>query len=227
MELFQKNDATFLMGGPVGKLEVMATRPKGMKEKSVTGIICPPHPLYGGTMHNKVVTTIAKAFDQLGLKTVRFNFRGVGKSEEKYDNAIGETDDLKAIIKWVRYNHPNDAIWLAGFSFGAYIAAKVTNTDPTIARLITVAPAVNHSDYAPLTDIICPWCLIVGRQDELIPFADVKTFVDGSPVAIKFIPVEGATHFFHGLLIKLRKILILNVIEWCGVKSSEVSDKRE
>lgn len=210
MKSFPQDDATFLMAGPVGKLEVMTSRPQNV-EKSVTGIICHPHPLHGGTMHNKVVTTIAKAFDQLGLKTVRFNFQGVGKSEGKYDNAIGETDDLKTIIKWIRHNHPDDEIWLAGFSFGAYIAAKVTNADRSIARLITIAPAVNHSDYASLTDISCPWWLIVGRQDELVPFAEVKTFVDDSPVAIKFIPVEEATHFFHGLLIKLREILILEL----------------
>lgn len=210
MELFPKNDTTFLIAGSVGKLEVMTTSPENI-EKSVIGIVCHPHPLRGGTMHNKVVTAIVKAFDQLGLKTVRFNFRGVGKSEGKYDNAIGETDDLKTIIKWVRNNHPNNEIWLAGFSFGAYIAAKVTNTDHTIAKLITIAPALNHANYVSLTNIICPWWLIVGRQDELVPFTDVATFVNNSPVAIKFIPVEEATHFFHGVLIKLREILILEL----------------
>ena len=210
MELFPKNNVTFLMAGPVGKLEVMTTSPENI-EKSITGIICHPHPLHGGTMHNKVVTTIAKAFDQLGLKTVRFNFRGVGKSEGKYNNAIGETDDLKTIIKWVRYSHSNDEIWLAGFSFGAYIAAKVTNADRTIARLITIAPALNHSDYTALTDIVCPWWLIVGKQDELVPFTSIKTFVDGSHVAIKCVPVEEANHFFDGILIKLREILILEL----------------
>ncbi|MFW0092160.1 MAG: alpha/beta hydrolase [Coxiella-like endosymbiont] len=210
MELFHKNDVTFLISGPVGKLEVMTSNPENM-EKSMTGIICHPHPLHGGTMHNKVVTTIAKAFYQLGLKTVRFNFRGVGKSEGKYDNAIGETDDLKTIIKWVQYNYPSDEIWLAGFSFGAYIAAKATNANRTIARLITIAPALNHSNYAALTDIICPWWLIVGRRDELVPFVDVKTFVDDSPVAMKCVPVEEANHFFDGVLIKLREILILEL----------------
>ena len=203
MEPFPKNDATFLMAGQIGKLEVMTTSPENM-EKSMTGIICHPHPLHGGTMHNKVVTTIAKAFDQLGLRTVRFNFRGVGKSEGKYDNAIGETNDLQTIVKWVRYNYPNDEIWLAGFSFGAYIAAKVANVDRTIARLITIAPVLNHSNYITLNNIICPWWLIVGKQDQLVSFTDVKTFVDNSPVAIKFIPIEEANHFFHGILIKLR-----------------------
>ncbi|QTS84178.1 alpha/beta hydrolase [Coxiella endosymbiont of Amblyomma nuttalli] len=214
MELCPESGVTFLVAGSVGKLEVMITRPKNV-EKSVTGIICHPHPLYGGTMHNKIVTIIAKAFNQLGLKTVRFNFRGVGNSEGQYDNTIGETDDLKTIITWVRYNHPRDEIWLAGFSFGAYISAKVANADHTIARLITIAPAVNHSDYASLTDIICPWWLIIGREDELIPFVGVETFVHDSPVAIKFIPVEKATHFFHGFLIKLREILILELALVC------------
>lgn len=210
MKSFLKNDAAFLIAGSVGKLEIITTSPENT-EKLVTGIVCHPHPLHGGTMHNKVVTTIAKAFNQLGLKTVRFNFRGVGKSKGKYDNTIGETDDLKTIIKWVRHNHPNGEIWLAGFSFGAYIAAKVTDADHTIARLITIAPALNHSNYASLTNIVCPWWLIAGRQDELVPFVDVKTFVDNSPVAIKFVPVEEATHFFHGILVKLREILILEL----------------
>ena len=224
MELFPKNDVTLIVG-PVGKLEVMTTRPENV-EKSVTGIICHPHPLHGGTMHNKVVTTIAKAFDQLGLKTVRFNFRGVGKSEGKYDDAIGETDDLKTIIKWIKYNHPNDEIWLAGFSFGAYIAAKVTNVDHTIARLITIAPALNHSDYATFTDIICPWWLVAGGEDEFVPFTDVKTFVDDSPVSIKCVFVEEANHFFDGVLIKLREILILELGQ-NRVERDKAIDKRE
>lgn len=106
----------FLIQGPVGQLEVMITRPKGI-EKSVTGIICHPHPLHGGTMNNKVVTTLAKALDELGLKTVRFNFRGVGKSQGRYDNGVGEVEDLKAVLRWVEHHWSQDDIWLAWFFF--------------------------------------------------------------------------------------------------------------
>lgn len=204
---FPKTEKTFLIKGPAGHLEVITMRPNE-SEKSTTGIICHPHPLHGGTMNNKVVTTIAKAFDQLGLKTVRFNFRGVGKSEGKYDDAIGETEDLKTVIQWIKHIYPNDAIWLAGFSFGSYVAAKAANANAAITQLITVAPTVNHYDYYALTAITCPWLIVLGTQDELIPFAEVQAFVNNPPVPVKFITIAGASHFFHGRLVELKEALI-------------------
>ncbi len=204
---FPKENSKFFLPGPEGNLEVMTTRPSKLS-KPITGVICHPHPLYGGTMDNKVVTVVAKTFDQLGLKTVRFNFRGVGKSEGHYANGVGETGDLKAILTWVRKTCPDDAIWLAGFSFGSYVAAQVANEDHGVARLITIAPTVDNCDYQALTNIACPWLIIVGEEDELVPLADIQAFVKTPPVPVQFFSIPGASHFFHGKLIELRERLL-------------------
>ena len=202
---FPQQITQFLLPSPAGSLEVMTTWPK--QTPSITGVICHPHPLFAGTMNNKVVTTIAKAFDQLGLATVRFNFRGVGKSTGEYGETIGEREDLTAVLQWVKTVLPQPQIWLAGFSFGSYIAAAVANKIP-VAQLVTVAPAVHHNDFAGLTNVGCPWLIIQGEQDEIVPFDQVKRFVENPPVPVKFIAVPGAGHFFHGRLIELRDILV-------------------
>ena len=207
MKLFpKKKNETFLLDGLSGRLEIMTTQAKS--ERRITGIICHPHPLYGGTMHNKVVTTVAKAFEQLGVKTVRFNFRSVGKSEACYDNTLDETDDLKAILGWVTEVCPSDEIWLAGFSFGSYVATKVANTDLNIKQLITVAPTVNNYDYQSVKNITCPWLVVLGSQDEFVPLEEVGVFIKQSPASMRCVVIEGASHFFHGSLIKLRAVLI-------------------
>lgn len=211
MKFFSEKTETFLLDGLAGKLEIMTTLATD-SERAVMGVICHPHPLYGGTMHNKVVTTVAKAFEQLGAKTVRFNFRGVGKSEGHYDDALGEADDLRVILGWVKGACPNDEIWLAGFSFGSYVAAKAANTDPDITRLITIAPTVNNYNYHAFTSIACPWLVVLGAEDELVPLEQVKAFVEQPPVPVRFVVVEKASHFFHCKLIELREALVRELV---------------
>lgn len=206
MKEFPKNYHTFFMEGPEGALEISTSWPKAHC-KPITGIICHPHPLYGGTMNNKVVTTVAKTFDSLGFKTVRFNFRGVGKSEGSYDEGRGEQEDCETIVHWVKHVVPNDRIYLAGFSFGAYIAAAVANKDPTIARLITIAPVVTNQDYTVLNRIQCPWLIIAAEKDELIDVADVEAFVRQSPLKPGLKIIKDASHFFHGRLSELQENL--------------------
>lgn len=206
MTQFPQQQKTFFLSGPVGQLEVLTTWSHEPKKKSVV-IICHPHPQHGGTMNNKVVTTMAKAFDCLGLATVRFNFRGVGKSVGQYGEALGEREDLLAIINWVKTTLPDYAICLAGFSFGSYIAAKVANQE-SVAQLLTIAPTVNHYDFADLTNIHCPWLAIIGEQDELVAVESVKMFAAHPPAPLKLIVVPGVGHFFHGHLIELRALII-------------------
>lgn len=117
------NEIATEVKGPAGKLEVAVGTPIGI-DRSALGIICHPHPLHGGTMYNKVVTTLARTLQGLGLTTVRFNFRGVGKSQGEYDHGRGEIDDLLAVAAWLQKEMGHQEIWLAGFSFGAYIAAN-------------------------------------------------------------------------------------------------------
>src|SRR3990167_159180 len=139
MQFPQEQEQQFTIPGAIGRLEIITMRSQA-QDKAVTAIICHPHPLHGGTMHNKVVHTIAKAFKDLGIKSVRFNFRGIGASEGSYGQGLGEVEDALAIVDWVKKVCPHDEIWLAGFSFGAYIAAQ-TATRISPAQLITIAPS--------------------------------------------------------------------------------------
>src|SRR5690348_488965 len=118
MHPFPEKEATLILPGPVGDLDVIATNHEQANNTTPIAIVCHPHPLHGGTMNNKVVTTLARTFKDLGLRSVRFNFRGVGKSGGIYDHGVGECKDLIAVIDWVKKIFPQAPIWLAGFSFG-------------------------------------------------------------------------------------------------------------
>lgn len=195
-------EITQLIDGPAGKLEILVTEPTAEK-RNAWGIVCHPHPLHGGTMHNKVVTTLAKTFQGLGLTTVRFNFRGVMRSEGSYGNGDGELDDLLAVIDWVQQTSIKNEIWLAGFSFGSYVAAKAATRIP-ITKLVTVAPPVHHFPMQELPPILNPWVLVQGDKDDVVPAKDVLAWAearDPKPVILRF-PTAG--HFFHGHLTELR-----------------------
>ncbi len=120
---FPEISSTLQLAGPAGALEAAVDVPTESSRAGVA-IVCHPHPLHGGTMHNKVVVMVARALGELGLSTVRFNFRGVGASGGTYDEGVGETADLIAVADWVRRTRPGDALWLAGFSFGSYVALR-------------------------------------------------------------------------------------------------------
>lgn len=197
-----KQETTQLIQGPAGQLEVILSKPTG-KAKRAWGIVCHPHPLFGGTMHNKVVTTLVKTFQALGVHTVRFNFRGVGKSEGQFDKGNGELFDLLAVVEWVLREQPDRSIWLAGFSFGAYIAAKAATQIP-IAQLVTVAPPVHDFPMKKLPPITAPWILVQGELDEIVPPKKVFAWAEKrnpKPIILKF---PNAGHFFHGQLGELR-----------------------
>ncbi len=191
--------------GPVGNIEAVIEAPSS--KKKLVGIICHPHPLHGGTMSNKVVTTVVRAFQRLDIVPIRFNFRGVGQSEGKHDYSHGEQDDLKSVISWARQNFEDYQLILAGFSFGAFIAAKVASEIPPKA-LITIAPAVNHSPYENLPAFDFPWIVVQGEADEVVPASTVFDWLaklHPQPITIR---MPGVSHFFHGHLIELRDSLI-------------------
>lgn len=192
--------------GPAGKLEALLSIPSE-NAQPIIGIICHPNPTQEGTMHNKVVTTIARALEQLGITTLRFNYRGVGKSEGTYGDVVGEIDDLKAVMHWAQQKCPEHRIWLAGFSFGTFISASVANATEDVERLISVAPAVNWHDFTGLTHIRCPWLVICSDADEIVPFDQVKLWLENPPSPMEVEIIPGASHFFHGKLIELRELL--------------------
>lgn len=204
---FPTTETAIMIPGPAGELEAKVVGPKNNVPVKAVGIVCHPHPLHGGTMNNKVVTTLANTLRDLDLAVIRFNFRGIGKSTGHYDHAVGEVADLLAVITWVKQLCPDQTIWLAGFSFGSFIAAKVA-TQQTIAKLVLVAPPVNHFDFAHLPEFTAPTYVVQGDLDEIVPAAEVYAWIQHLKNPPQLIQLPTATHFFHGHLGKLREALI-------------------
>jgi len=182
------------------------------KTPKIIGVVCHPHPLYQGSMHNKVVTTICKAWQGLDLATVRFNFRGVGESEGHYGDGLGERLDLEAVLHFLQTNFPQSQFWLAGFSFGSYIALQVAAEPKSfpIQTLLTVAPPVHHFEFKTITLPNCPWVIIQGDQDSIVPYEKVFHWASNlqeQKSDLEFISMIGAEHFFHGQLIELKTII--------------------
>lgn len=198
-------DQPVVLNGPAGALEAVTVCPSGVA-RPATAVLCHPHPLHGGTMQNKVVTTLASGFARLGVASVRFNFRGVGTSAGTFANGDGETGDVRAVIDWVRTCRPQHAIWLAGFSFGACVALRAA-APARVDGLVTVAPAVHLYDFPALTLPDCPWLLIQGEADEVVPVAAVRQWIAGlaRPPQTVYLPAVG--HFFHQRLGELRSAL--------------------
>lgn len=198
---------SLFLPGPAGQLEVLTTSPESPLNPPVIAVICHPHPLFGGTLTNKVVTTLALSFGALGFSTVRFNFRGVGKSQGAYAQGIGETEDLLALLEWLKKTCPKHAIYLAGFSFGAYVAACGAKKWPT-QQLVCVAPPIENFPFKSLPPFSCPWLLIQGDQDEIISADAVFSWAESLDTPPSIIKIKDATHFFHGKLIELRQQLV-------------------
>ncbi len=194
--------------GPAGILETRLHRSNLSDPEPWVMLICHPHPLYGGSMDNKVVTTLAKAGGELQMQVLRFNYRGVGKSEGKFGNAEGECDDLRAVIAYVKQIWPKGRLVLCGFSFGAYIAAKLASEMPEVKALFTIAPAVLHYDFSTLPKVACPWFLVQGDADEIVPPQSVYDWLARTSQTIQRIDFIGATHFFHGRLLELKQTVL-------------------
>jgi len=191
--------------GPAGRLQVLES--KSQEAPQALAIVCHPHPLHGGTLDNKIVHQLAKSFVALGAVSVRFNFRGVGQSEGEFDEGRGERDDLLAVVEWARQQWPGLPLWLAGFSFGGFIALDAAQSlQPD--WLVTVAPAVNYFPDQPVLLNAVSWLLIHGDADDIVPWSAVESWVGRQGLAPEVVCVEGAGHFFHGRLNELRDIVL-------------------
>ena len=184
--------------GPAGGIECAVDEPRG-KARGIA-LIAHPHPLFGGTLDNKVVQTLARAFVELGYAAWRPNFRGAGKSEGAYDEGRGEVQDLAAVLAHLRAQRPV----LAGFSFGAAMQAKLA-AKVQAERLVLVGIAVNHFE-APA--VPAGTLLIHGENDDTVPLAAVREWAQ--PQALPVIVVPGADHFFHHKLPELRMAVTAN-----------------
>jgi alpha/beta superfamily hydrolase len=197
--------------GPAGSLETLLEMPTNDGARAF-GVVCHPHPLHGGAMTNKVVHTIARAFMELGLPTARFNFRGVGASTGHYADGVGETEDAMAVIRWMREKFPGRTLWLGGFSFGGAVAIRAAVAERADV-LVTVAPAV---DRIAGTDVLlptCPWLILQGGQDDLVPIAQTRAWANSLSKPPRVVELADADHFFHGRLTELRQQLLHWVAE--------------
>jgi len=196
---------TLKLAGPAGVLEAVTQCP-GTNLQRASAVILHPHPLHGGTMQNKVVTSLARELAELGMVNVRFNFRGAGSSEGRFAKGVGETDDALAVIEWLREQRPDDAIWLAGFSFGAMVALRAA-VQGKVAGLITVAPAVQLYDWSNVEIPDCPWLLVMGVADEVVPVETVREWVSKQPRQPEAFYLPDVGHFFHQRLHALRAVV--------------------
>jgi alpha/beta superfamily hydrolase len=169
-------------------------------------VVCHPHPLYGGSMDNKVVTTLARCCAEAGLAALRFNFRGIGVSEGHFDQGEGELADALAALDWALESTGARRHALLGFSFGGMIAVQAAQRRKP-AQLVTVAPAlyaIGDSQWVPPG---CPWLLIHGRDDDVVDCGDTVARVQGLQPPVDIHLLEGVGHFFHGRLGRLRDIV--------------------
>jgi alpha/beta superfamily hydrolase len=190
------------LAGPAGRLEALAEEPAG-GERQGFALLCHPHPLHGGTLNNKVVHTLARAFQERGYATLRFNFRGVGLSEGRFDDARGEVEDALAAFAFARSRWPGGEQCVGGFSFGAFIAYRVALVRP-VARLVTVAPPIARFNFTWTEVPASPWLVVQGGADEVVDAGEVRRFVAALHPAPTLAWLADASHFFHGRLAELK-----------------------
>lgn len=194
-----------LIDGPAGTLELVFSEPA--TPATALAVVCHPHPLQGGTMDNKVATTLFRLYRDAGLVVIRFNFRGVGRSEGQHDHARGECDDLVAVIAWAQARWGRLPLHLAGFSFGSYIAAAVASAQTSAsdgpAALVLVAPPVHHYGFETLA-LPAQTVVAYGDADEVVPVAAMRGWAESRLSPAQVLVFEGVGHFFHGRLGPLR-----------------------
>jgi alpha/beta superfamily hydrolase len=197
--------------GPVGVIEAAVDEPHNPAALRGVAVIAHPHPLFGGTMDNKVVQTLARAFVQCGWRAVRFNFRGVGGSAGLHDNGQGELQDLLAVVQ---DQAPEGALALAGFSFGAFVtshAIEELRQQRQLEKLVLVGTAASRFNVAPLAPELHERTLVVhGEIDDTVPLADVMNWARPQKLPVTVIP--GVEHFFHGQLTLLRALVARHLL---------------
>lgn len=187
----------FCLDGPAGRLEAVLWTPSAASPPMAT-VVCHPHPLFGGTLHNKVVYNAAKALDEMGLAVLRFNFRGAGLSEGRHDRGAGELGDVQSALDFLGDRFPRVPLLLAGFSFGCWVGLRVGCSDSRATRLIGLGAPVNDSDFSYLRQCAKPKLFIHGSNDEFGAASRVRAMVATLPGENELVVVDGVDHFFTG-----------------------------
>ena len=211
---FPTASTTFALAGPAGMLDTAVDLPESdVAPLPLTVVLCHPLSTEGGSLNNKVVTMAARSLRELGANTVRFNFRGVGQSAGSFDHGNGELQDLLAVVAWVREQRPHDDLWLAGFSFGAYVSLRANDKVQPDA-LISIAPPAGRWDFGQIVTPVCPWLVIQGENDEIVDPQAVYEWIDTLKRKPDLVRMPDTSHFFHRKLIDLRGALQHGVKRW-------------
>jgi len=198
------------LAGPAGRLEAVLKHPPvpaspagdddARADPPAVAVVCHPHPLFGGTLHNKVVHAAAEALARRGLPTLRFNFRGVGRSAGRHDNGRGEQEDLGAALAFLEERYPGRKILAAGYSFGAFVALAVGCADERVVSLVAIAAPVGVYPFGFLRACRKPLVLIQGEADPLAPLPLALALAAALPAGARVVPIPGADHAFRGRL---------------------------
>ena len=207
-----------MIKGPLGPLEAIL---QGFDQSHVPEkvvIVCHPHPLHDGTMHNKVVHTLIRTYRDQGMPGVRFNYRGVGDSAGTYGEGVGEADDLWAVITWLLSLNSNMRIYLAGFSFGCFVASLgykklLEEKDITAEHLVLVAPAVENFDFSDIYPLPGDIYVIQGDKDEVVSPMAVYDWLETVNPPLVLLDMQDAGHFFHGRLGDLKTMVTEEIIK--------------
>jgi alpha/beta superfamily hydrolase len=188
-----------IINGPAGRIEGRYLPPK--VANAPIALMLHPHPQHGGTMNNKIVYTLYNSFAQRGFATLRFNFRGVGRSQGSFDRGEGELSDAAAALDWLQtYNPDASACWIAGFSFGAWIGMQLLMRRPEISGFVSISPPANLFDFSFLAPCPSSGLIVHGSADEVVPSESVQKLVDKlshqRDITIKYKSIPGANHFF-------------------------------
>lgn len=200
------------LAGPAGRLEALLQEREGESPARVA-LVCHPHPLYGGTLHNKVVHRAASTLFGMGLHVLRFNFRGVGRSEGAWDRGRGELDDARAAFEWLRDRHPSARRWVLGFSFGSYVAARLAAERPDVERLVLIAPPVHTQDFGFLKSCTTPKLVVQGTADDVCRPENLAAQYPSWSEPRRLIEVPDASHFFDRKLHELGDALLAGLAD--------------
>jgi alpha/beta superfamily hydrolase len=213
---FVDRSKSILLAGPAGVIEALAMAPAAsVLIEGYVAVVCHPHPLHGGSMGNKVVTTTMRAFRDVGIPAVCFNFRGVGASGGEFDSAVGEVDDLHVVVSWLLKCYPGAKLLLAGFSFGSSVAAQYSSrVEGVIEGLILIAPPVERYNYDKNKSFPCRSLVLIGDEDELVDVENVRSWQESLISSSEFVLFAGASHFFHGKLVDLKSKMVERLQAW-------------
>ena len=210
---------SLFLEGPVGRLEAILWKPSAPAR--LAALVCHPHPLFGGTMHNKVIYQAAKSLDALSVPVLRFNFRGAGLSAGAHDRGHGEQEDVRAALDFLAAEFPGLPLLVAGFSFGSWVGLRVGCPDQRVGELIGLGTPVNSSDFSYLRNCDKPKLFVHGANDEHGDVGKLEQLVESLPGENRLVVVAGAEHFFAGKLDQVDAA----IRAWITQRHPEIADQ--